>query len=64
MINKDSLRRILKLASEETQMRNLIIAMNGGFGGTKRRETLDDMAHILAELEKELTGVKSLDYSN
>lgn len=63
MISQDALRRIIKLASEETQMRNLIIAMNGGYGGTKRRETLDDMAHILAELERELTGVKALDYS-
>lgn len=60
MINRQVLQRILDLASQETEMRNLIISMNGGFGGTKRKQALDDMAHIFVELEKELAGVKAL----
>lgn len=58
MINRQVLQRILDLASQETEMRNLIISMNGGFGGTKRKQAMDDLAHILTELEYELKNGK------
>lgn len=54
MINREALKRTLALAGGGPEMRDLIIAMSGGFGGTMRKQALDDMAHILVELEKEL----------
>ena len=64
MINRDVLRRVLDLASSQPEMRDLIISMNGGYGGTKRKQTLDDMAHIFVELEKEISGVTAIDNRN
>lgn len=54
MIQKEPLKRVLTLAAEEREMRSLIIALSGGFGGTKRKQAMDDLAHILNELEYEL----------
>ena len=54
MINRDALKRILTLASEDAEMRHLVISLNGGFGGTKRKQAMDDPAHILVELEKQI----------
>lgn len=54
MIQKEPLKRVLALAAEEREMRSLIIALSGGFGGTRRKQALDDLAHILTELEYEL----------
>lgn len=59
MIQKEPLKRILALASEEREMRSLIIAISGGFGETKRKQAMDDLAHILVELEKELVQAQT-----
>lgn len=59
MIQKEPLKRILALASEEREMRSLIIALSGGFGGTKRKEAMDDLTHILVELEKQLVRTQA-----
>lgn len=58
MIQKEPLKRVLALAAEEREMRSLVIALSGGFGGTKRKQAMDDLAHILAELEIELKSGK------
>lgn len=58
MIQKEPLKRILALAAEEREMRSLVIALSGGFGGTKRKLALDDLTHILTELEYELNNGK------
>lgn len=54
MIQKEPLKRVLALANEEREMHSLIIALSGGFGVTKRKQTMDDLGHILSELEHEL----------
>lgn len=54
MIQKEPLKRVLALAAEEREMRCLIVALSGGFGGTRRKQALDDLSHILTELEYEL----------
>ena len=56
MINKEALQRTLALAGGGPEMRDLIISLTGGYGGTKRKIALDDLAHILVELERELGG--------
>lgn len=58
MIQKEPLKRILALAAEEREMRSLVIALSGGFGGTKSKLALDDLTHILTELEYELNNGK------
>ncbi len=54
MIQKEPLKRVLALAAEEREMRCLIVALSGGFGGTRRKQAIDDLSHILTELEYEL----------
>lgn len=56
MINKEALKRTLALAGEGPEMRDLVISLTDGYGGTKRKIAMDDLAHILVELEKELGG--------
>jgi len=54
MIQKEPLKRVLALAAEERELRWLIIALSGGFGSTKRKQALNDLSHILSELQHEL----------
>jgi hypothetical protein len=54
MIQKEPLKRVLALAAEEREMCCLIVVLFGGFGGTRRKQAIDDLSHILTELEYEL----------
>lgn len=58
MINRDALKRTLALASEGAEMRHLILSLNGAYGGTKRKQAIDDLSHILSELEEALDKQK------
>lgn len=58
MIQKEPLKRVLALAAEEREMRSLVIALSGGFGSTKRNQAINDLTHILTELEYELLNVQ------
>ena len=58
MINRDVLKRTLALAGGGPEMRELVISLNGGYGGTKRKQAMDDLSHILSELEEALAKQK------